>query len=1029
MGRGLSYADAVRLLGGQDSKVVAVLDRLCGGLLLAVSAGGGGFALSLLGARSELARLSGDLVSGLGERLRGLTRFSRSERLVAAHAVVVLAAYFDSLDQIDLPFAVRELGLSKAEQAALATGEISGSERTRALAAALLRADVPAPAPQWPFELTLGALREFYVHLSDEVTRFVADLTVWDRLDETQRSCARHMLVEQLPDHALARYEEAYRRLAASFPEFAFWSNQVDHQATRAQLGRVSQGLAGLEQMLAAFAAGRAPTEHRMALARVYRAALGEPVLTSGDGSPGLRIPLLGEGYVNPDFRVAQVDMADQLAVESWWSEHPVRDDLPGFLVGYFTAPQATSAPLLILGQPGSGKSVLTKVLAARLPLSEFLVVRVALRDVPADADVQTQIEHAIRSAIGEDLRWPQLGRSAGDALPVVLLDGFDELLQATGVTHSDYLEKVADFQHREADLGRPVAVVVTSRTTLADRTRSVWGMAAIRLEPFRDAQVLRWLWVWNSANAAQLAARGLNPLPAKQVLAHSELAAQPLLLLMLALYDADDNALQHDEDTPLGHAELYERLLILFAEREVRKIGAALPGEDFSRALEWELTRLSVTAFAMFNRNRQWVTEAELDADLFALLDDPVEQRFTVGLRAELTAAQVVIGRFFFVHEARASRDDGRLKTYEFLHATFGEYLIGRLVVRELIELVKAAELGIARSRPSAIDDAFLHALLSFAALATRGTTVSFLAEQLTTLLEHQRRRLRGLLLELFHHALESRHDTNYSRYQPARLTVPARHAAYSANLTLLIVLVYGEVTEQELFPGCLDAVSEWQRITFLWRSQLSSEGWNRLVHTIAVCREWDGDRRIIRLKPADGKNTAPSVDPYWSYNIKPCQRTQGAYQRWRHYSYDDLRLHSHFTCDRIDDTIMHALEPFSDSLDPAIGTILGLSEGHALSPAHALVTLLLTVGHDVAEDTLLSAYKTCLIAAFRGFSDSAIDTQERYCELVFRQLATDCERLPAEWVRDTLKQIEEAGQRNPALRRLATHILPKLQ
>jgi hypothetical protein len=326
MGRGLSYADAVRLLGGQDSKVVAVLDRLCGGLLLAVSASGGGFALSLLGARSELARLSEDLVSGLGERLRGLTRFSRSERLVAAHAVVVLVAYFDSFDQIDLPFAVREMGLSKAEQTALATGEISMSERARALAAALLRADVPAPAPQWPFELTLGVLREFYTHLSDEVSRFVADLTVWDRLDETQRSRTRHMLVEQLPNHALARYEEAYRRLAASFPEFAFWANQVDHQATRAQLERVSQELAGLEQMLAAFAAGRAPTEHRTALARVYRAALGEPVLTSGDGSPGLRIPLLGQAYVNPDFRVAQVDIADRLAVESWWNEHPVRD-------------------------------------------------------------------------------------------------------------------------------------------------------------------------------------------------------------------------------------------------------------------------------------------------------------------------------------------------------------------------------------------------------------------------------------------------------------------------------------------------------------------------------------------------------------------------------------------------------------------------------------------------------------------------------------------------------------------------------
>jgi hypothetical protein len=33
----------------------------------------------------------------------------------------------------------------------------------------------------------------------------------------------------------------------------------------------------------------------------------------------------------------------------------------------------------------------------------------------------------------GERLDWPTLARSSDGALPVVLLDGFDELLQATG--------------------------------------------------------------------------------------------------------------------------------------------------------------------------------------------------------------------------------------------------------------------------------------------------------------------------------------------------------------------------------------------------------------------------------------------------------------------------------------------------------------------------------------------------------------------------------------------------------------------
>lgn len=1001
MGRGLSYADAVKLLGGQGSKVVAALDRLCGGLLLAVSAAGGGFALSLLGARTELARLSGDLVSGLGERMRGLDRFSRSERLAAAHAVIVLTAYFDSFDGT-----VQGLELSKAEQAALVTGGTPEAERAATLAKALLRADIPAPAPQWPFESTLRALRGFYTGVSAEVSQFVTGLAVWDELDDTQRGKIQRALDKQVPEQAIARYEESYRRLAATFPEFAFWSNQLDHQATRTQL---EQGLAGLEELLATITAGRAPTEHRMALAKVYRAALEQPILSSGDGPPGLRIPLLGEAYVNPDYRVAQVDMSERLAEESWWDQHEVRDDLQGFLAGHLTSPQATSAPMVILGQPGSGKSVLTKVLAARLPPSEFLVVRVALRDVPADADVQAQVEHAIRAASGEDLRWPQLARSAGDALPVVLLDGFDELLQATGVSQSDYLERLADFQHREADLGRPVAVVVTSRTTLADRTRSVWGMVAIRLEPFRDAQVARWLRVWNSTNAGHLAARGLDPLPVESVLVHAELAAQPLLLLMLAVYDADDNALQRGGETPLGHSELYERLLTKFAEREVGKTGAALTGEDFRRAVEWELTRLSVVAFAMFNRNRQWVTEAELDVDLVALLGDPDGQQSTVGMRASLSAAQAIIGRFFFVHEAQASRDGVQLKTYEYLHATFGEYLIGRLVIRELVELVKPAELGISRGRPSPTDDSFPYAILSFAALAARATAVSFIADQLAALPEVRRQRIRGLLLELFQQALEPRHDTTYGGYQPARLAVPTRYAAYSANLVLLVVLASGEVTGQELFPGSADAVNRWRRITFFWRSQLPSEGWNRLVHTIAVHREWDGDQRMIRLKPVVGETTAPPIDPFWSYNnLWFDKSTRGSHFRWQNYTYDFLRAWSDFCCERINDTVMHNLEPFGGALDAVVGTMVRLPGGRAVSPAHALIALWLTAGSDASAEDLVSAYESCLFIALHGFSDSAAETRERYHDLVLRQLAADRGRLPTGAIGEILRRLQ---------------------
>ena len=242
--------------------------------------------------------------------------------------------------------------------------------------------------------------------------------------------------------------------------------------------------------------------------------------------------------------------------------------------------------------------------------------------------------------------------------------------------------------------------------------------MVVVRLEPFRETQITQWLRVWNDANKAALADRGLQPLQPQTALEHAELASQPLLLLMLALYDADGNRLQR-ADATFGEAELYERLLLSFAGREILKSGADMPGSQFREAVERELLRLSVVAFAMFTRGRQWVSEAELDADL-PLCSARPSAAAPAGLPAPLSAAQIVIGRFFFVHEAQATRDNTRLRHHEFLHATFGEYFIARLVIRELGDLAVTARLAAGRTRPEPTDDAFLHALLSYMPLTT---------------------------------------------------------------------------------------------------------------------------------------------------------------------------------------------------------------------------------------------------------------------------------------------------------------------
>jgi hypothetical protein len=931
MRRSLSYADAVRMLGTGESPVVKLLERVSvtGGMLIP--------GINLIGVCKEIVKLGDEILSRLGERLRGLDRMSRTERLRAAHTVIVLTAYFDTLgDILD--------GLPPASRVRPATGEqlsLAGSESSdagwRGIAAALSSMEPVVPVPVRSYEAMLGGLEEFYGRLSGNVADFIAGFPGWDQLGEEQRASFADNLYRSVPGAAIGRYEELFRRLVAEFPEFSIWSNMSDHQATRAEL---RNGLAGLQAVLESMACGRLPDQRRDALARTHRSALLKPIAPAGEMPAELRIPALGEGYIDHRIRVAEVGPSSEPGRESWWSQVPVREDAYRFFAGYLVSPVAQEAPLVVLGQPGSGKSVLTRILAARLPVTDFLPVRVELRQVAAEADLQEQIEFAVWKATGEKLSWPRLVESGDGALPVVMLDGFDELLQATGVSQTDFLVRVMAFQEREADQGRPLAVIVTSRTAVTDRARIPYGTVAVRLEPFDDGQVAAWLAVWEHANAELLGKRGLRPLPADKALVHRELAEQPLLLLMLALYDADTNALQ-GRSAELGSTELYRQLLREFARREIRKHAGAMADPDLEHEVDAELLRLSVVAFAMFNRRSQWVSEDDLDIDLSVLLPAPQAAHKPTGFRAQLSAAQLAVGRFFFVHESQATQDDRRLQTYEFLHATFGEFLVAQLVRQILTDMLAREEFA-ARSPFTSTDDGLLQAILSFAALTARAPVIAFLGDLLDQISAQQRQVLADLLLRLHARALYPRSESAYSGYEPLPLTVTARHAAWSANLAVLAVLAAREVTGSQLFPGEPDPAAAWRNQAMMWRSQLSNDEWLGLHETIALTRAWEGQRRQVRLWRSDGTFRAPDPDIYWTYNIPPGHPDRQGIFSWIGHSPRLIQRKSHFTCGKSDDVMNHALFPFGASFPAIANAFVTLDPSHPVSATNALLAAL---------------------------------------------------------------------------------------
>ncbi len=793
MGEKYRYFDAVRSLGGADP----VLDALQGAGSTALVPVGG-----VLEARNELAKIGADLLGRWRDWRPGSTWRTRTDRFEAAHAVLVMTAYAEVLGALDLPLAQR------------------GPEAVPGEAGHLWElAAPPAPAPHRPFAQAVAAVREHYLALGRHLTAFVAELD----LDEHARRRTAAAYGEDLADRAVLRYTDRYRALAQDVPELAFWAGIAEHRPGLA-------GMAELERLVSLVAPGGTPGP----LDRLHQEVLARPIAETGELPIGVRLPTLAEAYVTPRFRAAEIAPGDDPSVEEWWEGHELRSDLPVFLSGFLTSPAAGEVPLMVLGQPGSGKSVLSKVLAARLRDAPFLPIRVPLREVSATAGIQEQIEQAVHHLSGERQDWPAISRSANGSLPVVILDGFDELLQATGVRQSDYLMRIARFQQHEADEGRAVAVVVTSRTAVADRAGLPEGTVVARLEPFGTTAIQTWLEVWNTVNAGYFTAAGLEPFTLDVALTQRHLAGQPLLLLMLAFYDADGNALRRETRT-LGQAELYERLMTRVAERALEQ---RHPGEQVGRLVERELLRLSFVASSMFNRGRQWATPEEVDADLEVLLP---ERRRTPGLATPPSSGHETPARSFFVHRAQAVRDDEVLHTYEFLHATFGEFLIARLLASLMSEL-GAQESGLVLT---GVHDGLLRTLLSWATISSRLPVVAFLRE-----LVRDADRWRAVVLRLFRE-LDVREDSSIAAYRPWVAGPHRRYAYYSANLMVLALACAPELRASEFLPGHEDVVTEWRSYALLWRSQCALAEWQSLVDLVAVRPVWSHDDvRELHLK-----------------------------------------------------------------------------------------------------------------------------------------------------------------------------------
>lgn len=918
---GISLREVRKLIEEKpiDDSVLDAVDRLLDVAILLSPIVVGPPAVSLLALvepKNALVKLARDALAKFAKPEPG-DYLDQATRLAAANCLLTYTAYFDALQRRS-PKLMKDVKLTEEDKKRIAEGHpdrrpvVDVTELTRRqhkLAGSLSVTSLADRVISVPHPVNEGAesstRRLLYTDMSEHVLRVLSSYdAIWSQLRDVERDRIGHVVTKEVPALAESMYQAELAGLAVDFPQFLIWLVLTDQDTkdtlirkigadSRIQfelVGRtvdlglkgLAEEMAGIRRMLAAMGSPVSDQPFAPDLGAVaeelhlrYLAQIHTPVIDDSyepDHGPKLSYPTRDESYVPQAYRLASYDdTATHLERDDAWTGRPVGQNLGRFLLRYVESAYSALRPLLILGHPGSGKSLLTQVLAARLAYPAYTTVRVELRDADTKMDIQGQIEAQIRKDTGEEISWTRFARTLPSP-PVVILDGYDELLQATGSVHADYLDQVRQFQEREADLRRPVRVIVTSRITLIDKVSIPRGTTIVRLEEFDEQRRDAWTAVWNDRNSGYFDETGVRPfrLPANPRV--TELAGQPLLLLMLALYDSAANQLSSEPD--IDQTRLYDELLTRFIRRELDKDAEGfrrLPTADQRERLTRELERLGVAAIGMFNRQALVIRRDQLDKDLHYFGAE--QHRPEAGTRP-LSQADLLFGSFFFIHQSRSrlaespSDQAAGPAAFEFLHKTFGEFLTADFILRQvLLQTETVAQMaglsGLAdplREHLEHLDKNWFGCLVH-TPLHTQPNVLDLLREwgshRLTagprsrsdllaafdTILYAQ---LRGLLTAATLPVLATQ-DRN-APYES--LPALGHLAIYSLNLILLRTYLSGHpyvLNEADLgaHPGIC---RPWDRLTAIWRSWFPPESLAAMASRFTATRQ---DNRIS-IEPA---------------------------------------------------------------------------------------------------------------------------------------------------------------------------------
>lgn len=773
---------------------------------------------------------------------------TRYDQIQIAQVMLIYAAYFDTISKC-LPDENDEIALSdgvkwkisiEGYQTYLKDLEKTAQRQNSRIPKPLTE-EITLPDPTQNFSYYTNKLKSFYGVLNDEFKKFFDRLSFWKEIDSDQKEYFNKLLSD-LPELSVHTYEQQYFELSKNFPDFAIWANHEDHTRLEKQ---IDIGFKQVAEELKQFYIVQRDNEVTDTLSHYqtqYTSYINRPTIKNSKDFPeDVVFPSQKEIFVPQAFQALSYRPNMQLEQKATWDNAYSGEEIGQYIRSVLCHPTFGSLPLLILGLPGAGKTLLCHMLAAQILSSEYYVIIINLRDTFAEDTIMEQINAQIKRDLGDDCSWHDLRKTSLDKPLMLIFDGYDELLQATGKTYSDYLNKIAEFQWTQQTIYNVlVRCIVTSRVTLIDKASIPNNSQILRLCDFDDERINAWCSIWNQANEQYFSAHKLNKLTIASTGKVRELAGQPLLLLMLALYDMNGNHLHEQGD--ISRAELYYKLIYDFVAREQEK------DTDFNNlnpqkkkaVIQSVFHHLAIVALGMYNRRKLFIRTTELRKDLALLIQE--QKEVSDAQENVLEPEDKLISSFFFIHSSKSttqvSKSHIQISAYEFLHNTFGEFLTSYYILEALFHLVKRQINDIDQdeifSWPTKLKKEW-HIGLAYTPLFTRPVVLNMIHELSIILAKEnnlEEEKVKGALTCIFREELRQIIQGNAFANLNETLTMQGNSfehpellvnvAIYSVNLILLKSTV---CTDSFVFTETLGSNTDWKKMSNIWRYAFSEE------------------------------------------------------------------------------------------------------------------------------------------------------------------------------------------------------------